>query len=240
MARKKFFLPKGDIELISWLNAFSSKISAYAAKYNLTPQEVMKVQKGAAFLVYWITTASQMKATAQKITAYKNEVRDGHKNNAVSVAPTDITFSPPEDAGPGVVPFVLKIAGRIKKHQAYSIADGKNLGLEGTEQLPDLVAAVPAFKIKLHNGHPKLIWKKGIFDGVKIKVNRQYNLQASPSGNSGFELLAIDMQPDFIDVHPLPVFGQSAVWAYVMIYIKGDKEVGNWSGEQMITVTGMQ
>lgn len=238
MARKKFYLPQNDTDLSTWLKNFSSKIAVYASKYNLTAEEVEKVHKGAAHLVYWISAAEQMKATAQGITAYKNGVRNGLPNGAVGQQPANITFSPPEDMGSGVVPYVLSIAGRIKKHQGYSIADGKDLGLEGAEQLADMATLVPAFKIKVVSGHPKLVWKKGIFDGIKIKVNRNYNPLAPPEANDAFEFLAINLQPDFTDKHELPPFGKSAVWAYVITYILGDEEVGNWTDPQMVTVTG--
>lgn len=238
MARKKFFLPKGDTDLINWLRNFSSKIPGYAAKYIIKNEEVTKVQEGVAHLIYWITTAAQAKAVMQQITAYKNEVRDGlSAGGSASVVPSGITFAPPTDAGPGVLPFILSIAARIKKHQGYTVSDGENMGLEGTEQITDKLSLKPEFKIELESGHPNLIWKKGIADGVKIKVNRNYN-PLNPTAGDGFKFLALDTQPDYLDTAPLPPFGQSACWAYVMIYVIADEEVGQWTDPVFVTVTG--
>lgn len=243
MARKKSFLPKGDPELAIWLRNLSAKINKYASKYLLTDEEIDKLQKGAAFLIYWITTVEQVRAKMQGLTAYKNEVRDGlPAGGGASVMPQSIDFSPPPAVSPGVTPYILSIVGRIKSNQTYTVADGKDMGLEGAEQFLDRLNLKPIFKIELEGGRPNLIWTKGLTDGVKIKVARFApgelpELSSAPDAKT-FKLLAMDTQPDYIDTFPLPPFGQSAVWMYVMIYVIDDEEIGQWSDPVMVTVTG--
>lgn len=67
-------------------------------------------------------------------------------------------------------------------------------------------------------------------DGIHIYVDRS---------NSGvFTYLARDSKPNFIDNAPLPPAGQSAVWAYKVIYVKNDEEVGLVSDVLNVTVSG--
>ncbi len=241
---KKSFLPRKDAQIAFWLQNLSAKIATYAAKYNLTAAEVAQLQQAAAFFVYWFTALDQAKDDIQKLTAYKNEVRDGVKaGGSPSVTPVGITFTPPSAVPPGVIPFVLSIVGRIKKHQSYTIADGEDLGIEGPENTDDLNNIKPIFKIELLSGHPNLIWKKGIADGVKIKVLR--NVTPSTPGPgvptpppASFQFLAIDTYPDYMDTYALPAYGQSSTWVYIMIYMIGDEEVGQWSDPVTVTVTG--
>jgi hypothetical protein len=238
MARKKFFLPKGDSDLVIWLQNFSSKINGYASRYGIKNEEVEKVQQGAAFLIYWIGMAAQIKRVSKQFTDYKNEVRDGlAAGGSASLPPTGIVCSPPVNAGPGVMPFILSIVARIKSHRIYTESDGKNLGVEGTEQQIDLQNLKPEFKIELVSGHPNIVWLKGISHGVKIKVMRNYNPLA-PAPAEGFQFLTLDTQPDYLDKFPLPPYGQSACWAYVLIYVISDEEVGQWTAPKFVTVTG--
>ncbi len=118
------------------------------------------------------------------------------------------------------------------------------LQIEGDEQVIDPSTLKPVFKIELEQGHPNLIWKKGIATAVKIKVYRGNGSPTPPTpGNPTppgfvFEFLAIDTQPDYLDTYPLPNFGDSATWVYTMIYMIGDEEVGEWSEIVQVTVSG--
>ena len=245
MATKKSFLPKGDTGLVPWLQTFSSKIGGYATKYNLLPAEVTKVQNGILFLLYWIQAVADTKNKGQNVTAYKNEVRDGVKaGGSPSVPPTDLLFTPPPSVDPGIVPFILSIAGRIKKHQGYTIADGEQMGIEGAEEVLDQLNMKPTFRIEMQSGRPNLVWTKGSASAVKIKVMRIANtvtpppVPPTPGDFTDFDFLAIDTQPDYLDTAALPPFGQSATWIYVMIYMIGDEEVGQWSDPAIATVGG--
>jgi hypothetical protein len=242
MARKSTFLPGSDSGLVPWLQNLASKIGGFAAKYNIQPNEVTKVQEGVAFLVYWILTRESVKNAVKSVTAYKNEVRDGVKaGGSASVPPADILFTPPTAVDPGVIPFILSIVGRIKKHQGYTTADGNQMGLEGAEQIIDLLNLKPVFTVELESGKPTLVWTKGATDAVKIKVKRVIGPSPGPPppiNLDEFAFLAIDTQPDYTDTTPLPPYGETATWIYVMIYMMDDEEVGQWSEPVIVTVVG--
>lgn len=245
MARKKYYLPEEDGKLATWLQNLSSKISGYASKYGLSPAEVALIQNAAAYFIFWFNALTQLKDSTQKITAYKNEVRDGVKaGGSPSVPPTDILFgTPPTAVPPGILAIVRSIVAGIKKHQGYTIADGQDLGIEGEEQTEDINSLKPKFKIELEAGHPNLIWLKGITQGVKIKkailpAGQKPTTEGLAESGEFFTFLAIDTQPDYLDTTPLPPFGQTVVWAYIMTYMLNDEEVGEPSDVVFITVSG--
>lgn len=242
MSRKKYYLPSEDGKLATWFQNLSSKIGGYASKYGLSAAEVTFIQEAAAFFIFWYTALSQLKAAVQKVTAYKKEILHGVKaGGSPSVVPNDIVYgTPPTAVSPGILVIVRSIAARIKKHQGYTIADGEDLRIEGDENSEDLNSLTPVFKIEMKSGHPDLIWKKGLSEGVKIKKGILSKGETPPTdgGNVAFSLLAIDTQPNYLDTSALPPFGQSVVWVYTMIYILGDEEIGNWSPVQFVTVSG--
>jgi hypothetical protein len=240
MARKKSYLPKADGQLVNWLNNLSSKIGGYAAKYGITPGEVSYIQAAALYFAYWFGVLDMVKANIQKLTKWKNEIRDGLKaGGSPAVTPTDISFTSPPAVAHGVLPFVRSIVNRIKAHQSYSDTDGEDLKIVGADDDTELSQLKPIFEIKLNQGQPELVWEKGITSGVKIHVNRNLaGTPVPPPSLETFQFLAIDTQPNYIDTFPLPPFGQSVVWAYVMVYMMGDEEVGEWSDPVLVTVKG--
>jgi len=54
----------------------------------------------------------------------------------------------------------------------------------------------------------------------------------------GFNFLAIDTIPDYLDKHTLPAQGQSVLWKYQAIYILNDVEVGEISDVLEVSVKG--
>jgi hypothetical protein len=59
-----------------------------------------------------------------------------------------------------------------------------------------------------------------------------------PVNPDEFVFPAIDTQPDYLDTTPLPAFGNTATWIYIMIYMIADEEVGQWSDPVIVTVVG--
>lgn len=243
--KKKYYLPVEEIKLAEWLQNLASKIATYATKYGLTAAQVTFIQEAAAFFNYWFGAHAQLKASTESIRKYKREILNGvPAGGSASVAPANISFTPPAAVAPGVLKVIRGIVAAIKKNPAYTTTDGEDLKIEGAESDVDLNSLKPVFTIELQAGKPNLKWKKGIAGGVKIKVNRFIGPTPPPPmpgpGDPGgdFKFLAIDTQPDYLDTTPLPPFGQSATWLYIMIYMIGDEEVGQWSDPVLVTVTG--
>lgn len=230
---KKLIIPKADPERVLWLNQFAAALNNYAAKYNILPAEVTVVKSMAVFFDYWIAALTSIRDFSAKVTAFKNNMANGVEPNAEN--PTEPGFPvlapPPPMVISGIFPFVMTIVKRIKSHKDYVTDDGEEMGIEADDiTMPDVQTLKPVIKHQLVNGgYPQLQWVKQQTDGVLIQVNR--------TGN--WEFLAIDTVPDYIDTHPLPASGSSAVWQYRMIYRLDDANVGQWSDVVSITVTGV-
>jgi hypothetical protein len=158
-------------------------------------------------------------------------MRDGiDRNSTTSVLPA---FPSPGAAPPAPLPGIFvraaSIGSRIKRHIAYTLADGLDLGIEAVSApAVDLDNAKPVITLHLVNaGRPEVRWTRKKMDAIEIHVDR----------GEGYEFLAYDRNPHFTDVNTLEP-GASAVYKYKAVYIKNDTRVGMWSDEVSITVTG--
>ena len=231
---KKNIIPTNDPNRVLWLNAFALKLANYYIKYGISNDDFNTIQKMAPFFAYWVNLLVLMRDYISKVTTFKNEMANGvDANEENPTQPTLPVFdAPPALVITGIFPFVMSIVKRIKAHKDYAVSDGQDMGIEGEEMedvnINDLK---PALKIVLINGgYPNLQWVKGITDGIAIYVDR---------GTGTWEFLAIDTVPNYTDTHALPAPGQSAVWKYKTIYRIDDNNVGKWSEDYSITVSGM-
>ncbi|HRH60894.1 MAG TPA: hypothetical protein PL045_10015 [Chitinophagaceae bacterium] len=228
---KQYFLPRQDADKQIWLQNFSNKLGTYKVKYNITDDEVADAIASSVYFTYYLDCANQNSAYNKKLTQYKNELRDGiAAGGSPSVIPTPPTLpAAPHEVAPGIFKRMASIAAVIKSKSNYTIADGQDLGIEGAEEAdgPDK----PAISVRLGDGgHPEIVWKKAGMDALDIYVKRS-------SGDWLF--LATDTVPNYTDTFALPATGESSLWKYKCIYRNDDQQVGNWSDEISITVSGM-
>ena len=229
---KKNVIPRNDSDRVLWLNSFAKSLPKYADKYNIIKAETASIVSMALFFEYWINALVIIRDYASKVTNFKNNMADGVAANIENpIAPSIPDLGqPPAIVPSGIFPFVMTLVKRIKAHKDYVSDDGQEMGIEGDEIMQeDINELKPIFTIVLVNGgFPELQWTKKFTNGVHIQVNR---------GN-GWEFLAIDTNPNYIDTHALPPIGAGMVWQYKMIYLLNDEKVGLWSDPVSITVTG--
>lgn len=229
---KQYFLPRTDLEKNQWLENFSGKLPLYAAKYNISADEVTDMTESSAYFAYWLNGKNQTEDYNKKFTQFKNELRDGIPAGASpSLPPTPPVLGvAPMAVAPGIFGRATAIANVIKSKSNYTVADGNDLGIEGAES-----GTIPGdikleLKVRLvEGGKPEVMWKKLMMDGVELFVDR---------GTGTFAFMAIDTVPNYIDTHALPASGQTAIWRYKGIYRKDDTQVGEWSDVVSVTVTG--
>lgn len=228
---KNYYLPREDQALVLWLLNFSNKLGAYATKYGIAAAEVTDIANGANYLNYWLNVKNQLEEFGKRLTQFKEELKDGVKTGgAPSVVPVLPTFATAPTAAPsGLLTRVRALANRIKAHAGYTEADGQDLGIIGEEVTLDLFNVKPELSYRLKAGKPEIIWKKKGMDGIHIYVDR--------TGSGEFVFLARDSSPNYVDNYPLPTANMSAVWAYKVVYVKNDEEVGQVSDVLNITVT---
>lgn len=228
--KKGFYLPRSEEEKVTWLINFAAKLRIYAAKYNITPEELMDAQQSADFYAAIHNFLNQYDNFLSAAYKYRNIMRDGNKNGSVLQPLTMPMITLPMPVAPGIFKRIRAIVNRIKANIHYSEADGYDLGIEGTSETVDTTSAKPVLKVRIGDGgHPEIIWTKQGFDAIEI-----YKLEADGT----WRLLAIDLQPNYIDMEPLPPVGKSAVWTYRAIYRKKDKQVGQYSDVVSVTVAG--
>lgn len=231
MSKSFTFIPTRDDSKDLWLKNFATKLPLYAAKYNISAAEQTDITQSSTLFTYWLNYRNQLEEFNRKIAQFKNELRDGiPSSGSPSVVPSFPSPGPaPALSPPGIFVRASSIGSRIKRHVAYTTADGFDLGIETvTTSAVDLSTVKPVISLQLVNaGHPEIRWTRKSMDAIEIQVDR---------GN-GYEFLAYDQHPNYTDTNSLEP-GQAAVYKYRAVYIKNDVRVGQWSDEVSITVTG--
>jgi len=229
MAKKPFF-PDTEVEQLLWLNEFKDAVALYAEKYGISAIELTAINDDANWLGHWFGVQGGVQTYSESVTAFKNEVAFGLPEGAGASLPPELpSFGvAPTAVDPGVFPRALALAGRIKSHIAYTIADGEAMKLEGAEEQP---VDVPNLKpvIKLVVAGPDLVdvnWKKNRTQGVEIWVKR---------GSADWQLLAFDTTtPKYVDTHAFPAVAET--WEYKAIYHYAGTRAGQWSQEVSVVV----
>ncbi len=245
---KQSFSPRSEQKKADWFSNFAQKIAGYAMKYNLSATEVADIIASQLHFAYWFEYLKLLKEYTLKVTAYKNEVRDGvEAGGEPSVPPTAPVLSPPPATAPGGYERAIAMGNSIKAKSNYTVADGQDLNLEGAEIiLPPASSFKPVIKVAIgNNGKPELKWGKQtgtsgihIFKKVTGGATSPTPSPMPGPGVGGYVYLGSDTQPDFTDNSPLPAAGVSEQRWYVATYFVDDENVGQWSEEVKITVTG--
>jgi hypothetical protein len=226
------FIPQKDDSKDVWLKNFAAKLPLYIAKYNISAAEQADMTQSSVLFTYWLNYNNQLEEYKRKLAKYKNELRDGIKDGSTpSVLPTfPSPGAVPTATLPGIFVRASSIGSRIKKHHVYTMADGLDLGIETTVVTAvDLQDAKPVITLRLiDGGMPEIQWKRKTMDAIEIHVDR----------GDGYGFLAYDAHPHYTDDDVALEPGETAVYKYKAVYIKGDKRVGIWSDEVSITVTG--
>ena len=226
------YLPRTDSEKEAWLKNFANKINQYNTKYNITAPEVTDVQTSLLHYSYYLNYKTQYGEYLKKLTAYIKEIKDGLPAGATASTPPIVPafVAAPTATPAGIFKRVLALSRRIKAHLNYTIADGADLGIEGSSSKkakPNLDNIKPTIKVQLiEGGQPEITWSRNGMNGLEIWVNR--------GNGKDFVFLDIDTKPNYTDKTVLPE--KAELWHYKAIYRMDDKIVGHWSDIVSITV----
>ena len=223
------YLPKDDAGKNLWLKNFSSKLADYTTLLELDPDEVVYMQKASAYFNYLLGFTEQLDNYTKAVYAYKKVLRDGNPN-ATDTMPVLLSDVAPDAVGAGIFTRVSKMVSVIKNHAKYNQTIGISLGLVGTEVTIDFTTAKPLVKAEVKNSHAYIGWVKGHAQAAHIK--------ADYGEGNGFAEVAQINSNHFLDPH-LPPAGESRIYKYMVRYVFHDEEVGEWSDEVSITITGI-
>ncbi len=227
--KKGFYLPYDDAGKALWLDNFATELPNYAATLGITPVQLAQVQTDREVFSGIVTYLLNQKNVLEGITAFKNQVRNGRQPLGIIPA-FGATPALPPNALNDVFGRVRQLVRTIKGNENYNESIGNVLRIIGEESEDDVNTWKPILKVQIQAGSPNILWVKGNSSGIKIWVDR--------GDGQGFRFLAIDTSPDYLDKHPLPAQGQTALWRYQAIYILKDEEVGEISDILEVSVKG--
>ena len=173
---------------------------------------------------FCVQNQDSFKNEKEERTDYKNLVKHGTEGVAMDAYPTSVTVSPPEAVPQGIFKRIPKLVKRIKASANYTPAIGQDWGIIGDEQEFDSTSLKPAISAQILSNGVLIKWKKGFSEGLKIFVDR----------GSGYALLAMDTEPDYLDTFAMP--DTAATWKYKAVYIIDDEQVGLFSDEVAVQV----
>lgn len=222
------FLPERDSDRATWLTLFSNRVEQYAEQLHITPEQLESLRRDAKAFSYAMELQEYARHYSQAVTALKNMLRHSMCQTAPVPFPAPVGSDPPEPVRPGIFNRVRVLVGHIRMQAAYTDAIGYELQIINRTPTADHMEGRPDFRVELQNGYPVLTWKKSLFPGVHIYVNRQ-------DGN-GFVLIRRTVKRSFTDKTPLPEGEHVVSWSYRMRYLKGDDETGLFSDTVMVRV----
>lgn len=243
------FLPRNKDERRTWLANFVAKLqgagNSYVTKYGIASGTLTTLTQGQLWVEWTFNNIGGLRTKSQSLTEFQDQVMNGKGASGSLALPTAPTYTDfPEASGTPITPvanivgLAASVGKQIKSAANYSVADGEDLGLEGPEHpdLPPAESTAPDLtkSRQASGGGVELVWKKEMFDGIRIEVDRG---NTGGSGPTGWQFLALDTQPNYIDT-VLPAAGTVAVFKYRAIYVLDDQPYGQWSQVLEMTVRG--
>jgi hypothetical protein len=147
-------------------------------------------------------------------------------NNASALAKQAITDK--NDCRQQAENLIRTVARRIKAGEGYSLSLGRQLGIEGAEVKSSLDDQAPVLSaVDKTGGTVLLSFNKYRSEGVNLYCQRE--------NDSDWVLLGRATLSPFIDNRPLLLAGKPELRRYSAVFMQRDKEVGNFSAEEVIT-----
>lgn len=226
MARQSY-LPYSDSDKAVWLANFVEKLKLYDVVLGISPTTISTLEDERDVFVGAIVVVEAVRNSAEALTAFKNRLRESTEPLGPQPVLPTIPPVPPTVQG-NIFGRIRELVNQIKSNPNYTESIGDDLRIIGDEISEDPSTWKPILGLGYEAGAPVIKWTKGQSKGLKIWVDR----------GAGFQLLAIDIRPNFTDNHDLPPAGQSALWKYRAIYVLNDAEVGQFSDILEVTVKG--
>lgn len=191
------YIPRKDNKLPLWMNNFKIKLPEHGARLGLTAEEIAKIQSQCD------EVAEKLDVVYRKKLEYKSAVSD--KNATLRKT----------------LRSVRSASNRMKAHEKYNAASGKDMGIVPPEKKFDKNEYKPNIRATVHVGYVKISYRKKGIDGINIYRKRE--------GDSEFEKLGYDMNSPFLDKTPLLKPNTPERRQYQALGVIGDEQIGQWS-----------
>ncbi len=225
------FVKQNDLEFIVQLEELRQNLPTYLLILGLLPADQTQANDMAAGMSYIALRNANVPGYAQGWTKLRDQVRFGIGGNVLQPfpAPPDVS-TPPATILIDIEGKYRTLAGRIKAADGYTPGIGESLGIEAPKTLPDYSTYKPVFTLELAAGQVLIKWKKLQSQGVNVYKK----IDAGP-----WFKLEFDGTPNYLDKSALPPTGVTQQWSYRLRYVKADEEIGEFSIDMTIKVSGL-
>jgi hypothetical protein len=236
------FVEREDSLFGQQLTEHGNGLDTHGATVGFTPTEIGNAKDDAKLFNYLLNRQSSAQTFGQEMTDYKKLARHGNGNMVLPASIPQMAANPiplPTVTAANIEFRFRQRAARAKAHPNYTTGIGEALKIVKPASDFNPNNGTPIFKVEMNfAGHPHLKFKKGGWQGVEIwKIVAPNNPNPAPD-DPGFKKLERVFGHDYVDPSELPSPG-SEVWAYKMIYIYNNQQVGNWSSVTIVTVGGL-
>lgn len=215
----KSYLPTSDLEKVTWLNNFKSKIMLHGSSLGFTQAEITSIQNDAAMFQYIVQLKEGSRQSLQSLATLTKDLKTSTAQTAMGALPVlPVAGTPPAAVLNGIFSRIAVYVKRIRMHSNYTETLAVEMGIAVSEDVFDPAAAKPYISGRVEAGYPRLKWTKSQADGVYLYVDRR-------DGN-GFVLIDKLVRTEFIDTAALPSGTYSATWDYKVRYMIDDDEIG--------------
>jgi len=230
MTHNSYYPPRAA-DQTTWLTNFRNKLPVYASALTLAAPAVTAAQADCDSLFYILNSwLPAVRNFSQACTNAASDAQTGD-GSALMVLPT---FTPPTGGTPvntGALTRIFSLVQNIRDNFACTDAIATDLGLIGSQMgAPDWNTFGPVLKITRAPAGVTIGWgwqgKSAFLDMIELQVDR----------GTGFQLLAYDTTPGYVDSEPIPA--TPAKWKYRAIYRVGEGRIGQWSAEAAVVVGG--
>jgi hypothetical protein len=220
------YLKKSDLEFVSQLNNFATKLPAYAVALGLTTEETEAVQADSDLMGAAVMAVGNSRTYAQGWTSFKDLARHGGEEALPDYPVAVDTEALPPNVAPGIEERFRALVRRIKASAAYTVGMGEDLGIHADDSVP--VITSPELKLKMEGGNIVISFKKGASQGIKLYSRR--------GSETTFTFLAVDTRSPYVDNRPNLVEGAAEKREYYAFYLVDDAQVGTQSPTVSIMV----
>ena len=226
---KKHYLPRGFEKRARWLNNFAREFEKIVPELGFGLEEVESVKNDADMFTYATKVQTIMRGTHKSFTTFKDMLSEGPtRQRQLSVPVLPELPLVPQAVTPGIFRRIGNLVALIKGRREYTNAIGVRLGVIGAEQKIDISKAKPQLKAKVAGGKLIISWKKSVFTGINLSINRNDGKGFSKGrfyGKTSVKL-KINLPPD----------QRTALWQLMAYYQVWDDIVGQPSAITEVVV----
>ena len=210
-----------------FLNAYPN----HKTLMNVPQTKMDKLLKGYNFFVFIEPENQSVQSFAEGYTGYKNLFLYGKGGGTLGAIPvfTSTMATPPPIPEANLIALFRSVVQDCGNSGNLTADIAKDLGILAPEEADTLATGTPALSAKVgQGGHVELHTPMGIYGAWEIYKN----------SGTGYVFLNTCMNAHFRDNSPLPALGVAVVTKYKAIFVVKNVQVGNWSSEVTVTISG--